>query len=66
MNEYSQGFDHGIDFILNEIEGIQKRTQSKDILKLLMILRGEQIKAANLSAAKGVETKVVDAIGNGA
>lgn len=66
MNSYNQGFDHGIDFVLNEIEGIQKRTQSKDILKLLMILRGEQIKAANLSAAKGVETKVADPIGTGA
>ena len=63
MNPYNQGFDHGIDFVLNQIEGIQERTKSKDILKLLMILRGEQIKSSRNTVAKGVDTK--EAVPNG-
>ena len=42
MNEYMTGFGHGCDFVLNEIAQEQARTGSKDVLKLLMHLRGQE------------------------
>jgi len=43
MNDYIRGFDDGCHIVLGEIEQEHERTGSKDILALLMHLRGQEI-----------------------
>ena len=41
MAQYIKGFNDGMDFVLHEIEQEHARTGSKDVLALLMHLRGQ-------------------------
>mgnify|MGYP003348867543 CR=1 FL=1 len=62
MNEYMTGFGHGCDFVLNEIAQEQARTGSKDVLKLLMHLRGELDEKAAQETHEGAVMLMVEVL----
>ena len=62
MSDYIKGFDDGCSLVLHEIEQEHARTGSKDVLALLMHLRGEELEKTYQESHKGAVLLMVEVL----